>query len=50
MSDLKPMFDRDFINEETKERDILQIIKRLKNLKDFLHKKLSLAEQKTNLE
>ena len=44
MIELKPMFDRDFINEETKERDILQIIKRLKNVKDFLHKKLTLVE------
>lgn len=50
ISDIKPIFIRDFINEETKERDIVEIIKKLKNLKDFLHKKLSLQEQKTYLE
>ncbi len=44
MSELKPIFMRDFIDEETKEKNIVEVIKRMKNLKDFLHKKLSLAE------
>lgn len=50
MAELRVKFEQDFINEETKERDILEVIKRLKNIKDFLHKKLSLAEQKSHLE
>jgi hypothetical protein len=38
------------LNEETRETDILEIIKRLKNLKDYLYKRVFLTEQKCCLE
>eukprot|EP00347_Sterkiella_histriomuscorum_P010775 403374964 len=50
LQQLRQILINDFLNEETKEKEITEIIRRLKNLKDFLHRKLSLAEQKTNLE
>jgi len=36
LTSLAPSFYTDFINEETKEKCILKILIRLKNLKDFL--------------
>lgn len=44
ISELKPIFMQHFLDNETKENDIIEIIKMTKNLKDFLHKKLSLIE------
>jgi hypothetical protein len=38
------------MNERTKERDILETIKRVKNMKDFLLMKINLTEQKNYLE
>ena len=35
---------------ETRETDIIEIIKRVKNLKDFLHMRINLTEIKNYLE
>jgi hypothetical protein len=44
LSELQATFERDFTNESTKEQNIVQQIRRLKNFKDFLHKRISLSE------
>ncbi len=44
IGELKVIFNREFLDEETRENSIIEIIKMVKNLKDFLHKKLSLVE------
>lgn len=50
LSDLQVIFERDFINEETKEKNIIPLVRRLKNLKDFVHKRISLQEPRSHLE
>jgi hypothetical protein len=37
MKDLKKKFHEDFLDPTTRETDILMIITRLKNYKDFIH-------------
>lgn len=50
LSELQASFERDFINPATKETNFVMLIRRLKNLKDFLHKRISLTEQRSFLE
>jgi len=50
LCDLQGTFERDFINEETKEKKVMAVVRRLKNLKDFIHKRITLTEAKTHLE
>jgi histidyl-tRNA synthetase len=50
LAELQSIYETDFLNQETRENDIIEIIKRVKNLKDFLHMRINLTEQKSYLE
>jgi hypothetical protein len=50
LAELQSIYEADFLMPETRETDIIEIIKRVKNLKDFLHMRINLTEQKTYLE
>jgi len=50
LKDLNLHFYNDFINPETKETDFLTMVERIKNFKDFIHKKLNLKILPTNLQ
>jgi hypothetical protein len=50
LAELQSIYETDFLKPQTRENDIIEIIKRVKNLKDFLHMRINLTEQKTYLE
>jgi hypothetical protein len=50
LAELAATFERDFMNPQTKETNIIEIIKRAKNFKDFLQQRINLTEQRSYLE
>jgi glutaredoxin-related protein len=44
LAELQSIYEADFLRQETRETDIIEIIKRVKNLKDYLHMRINLTE------